>query len=388
MPTMAAAAASKLVRIDAMQSAMPGRMTPPGRSRRIFAATPLGPDVLQRRCQVVLYYSEVGEGKEAESRVTVGAWMKESLSEVLSSHPVLAGRLRRDDEGRGCWEIKFNDCGVRLVQATAEVTLSEFLCSEYRDEREANLAYWEDVNADNPNYSPLFFIQVCLFRHAMQLRQCTYHRDCHCLLLLHVTQFQGDGYSIGISCSLLLADPFVLARFLKSWAQTHTTMFAHGQLTNPPIHLCYFQTSGHPPCHSNSNSTAISAAASVIATTTLFKVARNSCATNAAAATCFQEAARRLGTKPASSYSLVISDSSVYLTVESAGFDEVVGCSATEVAWRDQLGIEEISLVEARKPVHASCRIVPCAGETLVVVMQPSEEDELMVSVTTPADKI
>ncbi|KAJ8513399.1 hypothetical protein OPV22_003833 [Ensete ventricosum] len=359
---MAAAAASKLVRIDAMQSAMPGRMTPPGRSRRIFAATPLGPDVLQRRCQVVLYYSEVGEGKEAESRVTVGAWMKESLSEVLSSHPVLAGRLRRDDEGRGCWEIKFNDCGVRLVQATAEVTLSEFLCSEYRDEREANLAYWEDVNADNPNYSPLFFIQV--------------------------TQFQGDGYSIGISCSLLLADPFVLARFLKSWAQTHTTMFAHGQLTNPPIHLCYFQTSGHPPCHSNSNSTAISAAASVIATTTLFKVARNSCATNAAAATCFQEAARRLGTKPASSYSLVISDSSVYLTVESAGFDEVVGCSATEVAWRDQLGIEEISLVEARKPVHASCRIVPCAGETLVVVMQPSEEDELMVSVTTPADKI
>ncbi|CAL9089145.1 unnamed protein product [Musa textilis] len=361
MPTMAAAAAaaSKLVRIDAMQSAMPVRVTPPGRSRRISAATPLGPDVLQRRCQVVLYYSKVGEEEEAESPATVGAWMKESLGAVLSSHPVMAGRLRRDDEGRGCWEIKLNDCGVRLVQATAEVTLSEFLCSEDRDEREANLAYWEDVNADNPNHSPLFFIQV--------------------------TQFQGDGYSIGISCSLLLADPFVLARFLKSWTQTHTTMFAHGQLTKPPIHLCYFHASGHPPCHSNSNSTAISAAAT---TTTLFKVARNSCATNAAAATCFREAARKLGTKPASSYSLMISDRSVYLTVESAGLDEVAGGSATEVAWRDQLGIEEISLVEATKPVHASCRIVPCAGETLVVVMQPSDEEELMVSVTTPADKI
>ncbi|XP_009397930.2 uncharacterized protein LOC103982667 [Musa acuminata AAA Group] len=358
MPTMAAAAASKLVRIDSMQSAMPVRMTPPGRSRRISAATPLGPDVLQRRCQVVVYYSKVGRGEEAESPAMVGAWMKESLSAVLLSHPVMAGRLRRDDEGRGCWEIKFDDCGVRLLQATAEVTLSDFLCSEDRDEREAKLAYWEDVNADNPNYSPLFFIQV--------------------------TQFQGDGYSIGISCSLLLADPFVLVRFLKSWTRTHTTMFAHGQLTKPPIHLCYSHTSGHPPCHSNSNSTAISATA----TTTLFKVARNSCATNAAAATCFREAARKLGTKPASSYSLMISDRTVYLTVESANFDEVAGGSATEVAWRDQLGIEEISLVEATKPVHASCRIVPCAGETLVVVMQPSDEDELMVSVTSPAAKI
>lgn len=204
------------------------------------------------------------------------------------------------------------------------------------------------------------------------------------LVRLQVTQFQGDGYSIGISCSLLLADPFVLARFLKSWTQTHTTMFAHGQLSKPPIHLCHSHTSGHPPCHSNSNSTAISATA----TTTLFKVARNSCATNSAAATCFREAARKLGTKPASSYSLMISDRTVYLTVESAGFDEVAGGSATEVAWRDQLGLEEISLVEATKPVHASCRIVPCAGETLVVVMQPSDEDELMVSVTSPAYKI
>ena len=43
-------------------------------------------------------------------------WGKESLSEALADHPEMAGRRwRRVD---GSWEVKLNDTGVRLLQAT------------------------------------------------------------------------------------------------------------------------------------------------------------------------------------------------------------------------------------------------------------------------------
>lgn len=155
---MAAAAASprKQIHIDVVQSVMPVAVTPPGQSRRISTASgPLRPELLQSRVQIVLYY----EDKGAATPAMVGAWIKESLSAALATEPVMAGRLRRETDGSEHWEVKFNDCGARLVQATAEATMAEFMSGD-GDRWEAHLAHWVDVDEENPNFSALFYVQV------------------------------------------------------------------------------------------------------------------------------------------------------------------------------------------------------------------------------------
>ncbi|CAL9086859.1 Transferase family [Musa troglodytarum] len=345
----------RMLHVDAIQTAPPGKVTAPGQARRISTAAPLGPEVLQSRFQAVWYYTKAGE----ESPLAIAAWIKESLSAALPGHPVLSGRLRRDDG----WEVKFNDSGVRLVQATAETTMSEFLASEDRNGREAHLAYWEDVDVQSPNFSALFYIQV--------------------------TQFRGDGYSIGISCSLLLADPLFLTRFLNSWAQTHTQM----RLSKSPMfHLSYFQRpdrSRHlksvelesSPVHSPSSTT-----------TMLFKGDRDAITRSYGqlAVACLREATRRLHVEAAPGFCLLISDHGGELRVEPrANPSQGSSAEALDVVWWDQLGVEELILVQGSKPVHVSCRIVSSGDGRLVVVMIPPDAEgdpKVVVSVTLPDD--
>lgn len=154
---------AKRLHIDAIQTAPPGKMTPPDQARPVsISASPATVAVVaQTRFQVVLYYNPAGP---EESPLEVAARVKESLSAALPEHPVLSGRLRKKEEeaaGGGQWEVKFNDAGVRLVQATAEVTMADVIRSkEEAHEVQAHLAYWEDVNMDRPDFSALFYIQV------------------------------------------------------------------------------------------------------------------------------------------------------------------------------------------------------------------------------------
>ena len=80
----------------------------------------------------------------------------------MADHPEMAGRLRRHADGS--WEVKLNDAGVRLVEATAEVTLDEFLEAVQDKDRarswEAALAPWVDVNVEDPDVSALVYVQV------------------------------------------------------------------------------------------------------------------------------------------------------------------------------------------------------------------------------------
>ncbi|XP_008798819.2 uncharacterized protein LOC103713604 [Phoenix dactylifera] len=360
---------SRLLHVEAMQTVTPGRMAEAGQSRRISVASPLRPEILQSRLRIILYYKKAGE-EESASAAVVAAWIKETLSAAIADEPLLAGRLRRDDEGDGCWEIKFNDSGVRLVQASAEMTMSEFLGSTERDSREGQLAYWVDVDKENPQYSALFYIQV--------------------------TQFQGDGYSIGISCSLFLADPLFLARFLKSWAQTHTQMLAQGQLsTNPIFHLGYFQRPGRPNRIKSTplDSIPVSPAST---TTMLFKVGRardqGSPSCNELAILCLKEATQRMEGKDISNFTLIINDHAGDLKVESCSTKGSTQLSkpfngAISVVWWDELGIEEMAFNQGNLPIHVSYRVVSCADEGHVMVMLPSDEEDssdLMISAIIP----
>lgn len=202
-----------------------------------------------------------------------------------------------------------------------------------------------------------------------------------------MTQFNG-GYSIGISCSLLLADPLLLAQFLKTWAQTHATMLAQGQLTRSPIfHLSYFQRPDN--LHRLKSIELVSNPSSTA--TVLFKVDQIADAKSFSATTAapyIRQATRRLEMNDVNDYSLIVSNHSGDTKVELSGratslnlSDEVI-LGAQEVDFLDCLGIKEVSLVKGNKPIYVSCQVVSCVSEGLIVAMLPPNE-KLMVSITT-----
>lgn len=148
----------KHIHIQAIQSIIPGKVADPGQSRRLNIQSPLSDAALQSHLRAVLYFKhDDGGSSEQYSAVAMAAWAKETVSAALSEHPVLAGRLRREREGEGWWEVKYNDAGVRMVQGTAEVSMEEFLREEME---EGVLGYWIDVDREKPEMSALFYIQV------------------------------------------------------------------------------------------------------------------------------------------------------------------------------------------------------------------------------------
>lgn len=156
------------VRVESLQTAVPMRMAGAGKSLPIeVSGPPLTAAELQRRFRAVLYYR--GAGAEVEAAATErAAWVKESLCAALVDHPEMAGRLRRrggdgndDDEGR-LWEVKLRDTGVRLVQASVQATMAEFLEASGvdRERKEAALALWTDVDEHEPDICAPLFMQV------------------------------------------------------------------------------------------------------------------------------------------------------------------------------------------------------------------------------------
>ncbi|XP_040376769.1 uncharacterized protein LOC102705051 [Oryza brachyantha] len=374
--TTPAAAAAQCVHIEAVQTAVPTRVVEPGRTRVVaVAAPPLPAEALQRRVRAVLYYRAGAAAAAAPCAWEDGVWVKESLSEALADHPEMAGRLRRRADRS--WEVKLNDTGVRLLQATVDAPLDEFLAAKDLARRELALAPWTDVNADDPDMCPPFFMQL--------------------------TRFQGDGgYAVGVSCALLLADPLSLARFLQSWARTHTRMKAQSKAAAHPVvqYLAYFQR----PETSRKRVRSVpidSFAGDGAAETVLFRTGAAAPAPDghhrALAAACVDQASRALGAARASRLSVVV-------VAPAAGDDGLVGKATIETCTADdgpqawsgtggagtsleavqwsELGLEELVLRDS-KPVRVSCSIVTAGDEGLVVVM-PDGAGSLLVTATLP----
>ncbi|KAI6680130.1 hypothetical protein NL676_034011 [Syzygium grande] len=150
-----------------------------------------------KHLRVVYYYQSDGPGREA------GEWtrmLRESLARTLTSFPKATGRLQRDGEGR--WEIECNDAGVRAVEARARGSVEDWLRNAGRED-ELRLVHWEEM-FQTPYFWSTFYVQV--------------------------TEFEGGGFAIGLSCIHLLADPICATMFIKAWAD----MTLNAQLTAPP----------------------------------------------------------------------------------------------------------------------------------------------------------
>jgi hypothetical protein len=153
------------VHVESLQTAVPMRTAGAGKSLPIaVSGPPLTAAELQRRFRAVLYYRGAGAEVEAAARERA-AWVKESLCAALVDHPEMAGRLRRRSDGDGdgrLWEVKLRDTGVRLVQASVEATMAEFLEARGldRERKEAALALWTDVDVHEPDICAPLFMQV------------------------------------------------------------------------------------------------------------------------------------------------------------------------------------------------------------------------------------
>ncbi|CAN0919149.1 Protein ECERIFERUM 26-like [Linum grandiflorum] len=128
--------------------------------------------------------------------------LRESVAETLTFFPIVTGRLLKEEDGK-TWMIKCNDAGIRMVEATAKGSVDQWLAHLDR-EKEMKLVHWEQM-FHKPYFWATFYLQV--------------------------TEFEGGGVAIGMSCFHLLADPVCATMFIKAWAD----ITLHEKLLTPPF---------------------------------------------------------------------------------------------------------------------------------------------------------
>jgi hypothetical protein len=199
---------------------------------------------------------------------------------------------------------------------------------------------------------------------------------------LQLTRFQGDGgYAVGVTCSLMLADPLSLARFLLSWARTHAELKAKNKVAaNPMIqYASYFQRPQvmtrrikSIPIHT--------AAAPADVETVLFRATGTPPLDHRKVArACLDQAVNKLGAAKAPRFSVASvaskgeGDNPAGMNVETYTEDALPQSAGAEhsklevVQWQE-LGLEELAL-RSVKPVHVSYNIITGSEEGLAVVM-------------------
>lgn len=145
------------IQIESMQTVTPFKATDPRQTRRVWVTDPVGSGIFWTCLNFILYYNKV---VDEESGWIVAGWIKESLARALVDQPMLSGRLRRGEDGDGELEIVSNDSGARLIEAKIAMTLPEFLGLKESEDVEAELVFWKDIDEQNPQFAPLFYVQV------------------------------------------------------------------------------------------------------------------------------------------------------------------------------------------------------------------------------------
>ncbi|CDP08351.1 unnamed protein product [Coffea canephora] len=357
----------------AIQTVMPVKPTDPRKSTRVCLSENPISGIFFRCFNVLLCYQKVASEEEDSgiaSGSLVAGWIRESLGWALSEQPMLAGRLRRNQDVEGELEMVSNDSGVRLIEAQLAMTLSEFLDLKDKKKAEAELVYWEGLDREqNPQFSPLFYVQV--------------------------TSFKCGGYSIGISCSLLLVDPVAMTSFLKRWRDIHVEMVSRTDVPKIPIfYRPNLRNPGPLPGLSIGSSKKAYAAKTMIFTIANKVLDLDSEIHNKFAAACIDEAEYKLGykTAPSLNFSFLVKEPSEEVNVRNFTREGLVQKPSTTVngihtcsTW-DDLGVTEIWFEEGNRPAHVSCWINSVPDEALVMIIPSPEKDGsgMKIVVTLP----
>ncbi|XP_030471086.2 protein ECERIFERUM 26 [Syzygium oleosum] len=335
---------SSRVQYETIQSVTALKVTEPRLTQSILATDPAGTGIFQKCFNVILYYRARVEG---ETGWAFAGWIKESMGRALTEQPLLCGRLRRGEGGSGGeLEIVSNDSGARIIEAKIGLTLDEFLGSGRRADGEAELVHWKDIDMQNPQFCPLFYIQV--------------------------TNFLCGGYSIGISCSLLLADPISTINLIKRWATIHNdlNLIPGDNAPNKPIfYLSNIKRTGSP-----STSLAPSPSPKTVQTL-VFKAdaidakAGGSKLSEALALLCAEEAEKKLKHKMGSKFALLVKEESGNVKAESVEKSRAVQVKsemAISEVTLESLGLSGVAFRRGNEPALVSHWVASPDGFVMV----------------------
>lgn len=199
-----------------------------------------------------------------------------------------------------------------------------------------------------------------------------------------VTNFNCGGYSIGISCSLLLADFVVVDDFLKKWADIHknkllingetrTPLFYHPRLKNPDappaniIHRTPYKNNGQ---------------------TLMFMITseEDSEFERESVLICVQEAEKKLERKMGSEFSLIVKEAHEIVKVERCEYSrkgQGIGVkNEMKITTWDEFGVYDISFHEEKKPVEVSRWIGSASEGNVYAVKCPKDGVSAVILVT------
>ncbi|KAK6935109.1 hypothetical protein RJ641_035264 [Dillenia turbinata] len=334
------------LQLESAVTMVPATPTAPRQTRKVLVSDKVGPEILKQRVHVVMYYNKVNED---DSGWMFTGWSKETVGRALLEHPMLAGRIRRSQESDKEFELVSNDCGVRFIEAKVDISLAEFMELNEKEDAESEL----------------------------------------------VTNFKCGGYSVGLSCSLLLADPIVIASFIKTWASIHNNMTSNIEV--PKVPLFYLPNLAKTSTSSSFNVS--SDACKNLCQTVMFNMAAKDVELEdemrkRLALLCVEKAVGKISTKMGSKFHLFTKEVNEELKVEIC---PKVGLLRSPlglinelnyVEWPN-LGAKDATFGAENKLIHLSYWIGSALDEGLVMVIPSSLESisGINVVVTIPKEK-
>ncbi|KAL6985897.1 hypothetical protein U1Q18_019271 [Sarracenia purpurea var. burkii] len=211
-----------------------------------------------------------------------------------------------------------------------------------------------------------------------------------------VTNFQCGGYSIGISYSLLLANPFDITSFIKKWSTIHKNLIADTSITKFPLHYL-------PKLKSIASNSFLDAFASdqdkfdrgrtLIFTTVAKRPNPIGEMHKVLVLQCAEEAENKIDVKSVSKFFLIAAgELSGEIVVEEFAREEIVEKSPIGDGGRivdeslDDLGINEVIFCGGNKSTNVSYWINSVSDEGLAILIPSPEESasEIKVIVTLP----
>ncbi|XP_050226692.1 pelargonidin 3-O-(6-caffeoylglucoside) 5-O-(6-O-malonylglucoside) 4'''-malonyltransferase-like [Mercurialis annua] len=358
-------------KFEAVQTVMPVTVTDPRQIRQVLAVTkPIASANFTGCLNIILCYNKATEN---DSGFIVAGWIRESLARALTEQPLLAGRLRRGEDGGGELEIVSNDSGVRLVEASNSLSLKEFIDFKGREKAaaESQLVFWKSIDEQNPQFSPLFYVQV--------------------------TNFECGGYSIGISCSILLADLVIMDKFLQTWAKIQCDMLSKNEDSNLPI----FYLPNLKPSSPSLNGILSSTPIDNFGQTMIFNISKENMileeeSSKKLALLCIQEAEQNLGTKMSlHEFNFLVKETTKVIKVENCKKNEIVNFNLERhfksscANLKEYLKMSELAFREGNKAIRVSCWIGSVSDGFVLGI--PSHEEvtsDFNIIITFPIENL
>lgn len=347
------------LQIEAIQTVMPMKQTDPRISRRVFIGENSGSGNFQRRFHMVFCYNKISE---TDSGSMVAGWIKESLGKALVEKPLLAGRLRsigENDTNYGEFEIVSNDSGVRLIEAEIQMNFDDFIHLKEKKNIEGQLVFWDDIHEPNTPYSPLFYVQV--------------------------TNFKCGKYSVGISCSLFLEDPYSMTSFLNRWSKIHINMVSEADA--PKIPTFFLPKLRRKGCSSPTLYSSLNTSNYHVNDTLIFKLPlkilnlSDDINKNNLVEKCVEEVENKYGKNLSTKLCLFVRETSEDVNVETFTREGINSFGSIKnglisANYLDDLGLaDNMRFNEENKAIHFSCWIINPGNEDLLLIT-PSPGDE------------